>query len=610
MNALKLYVLMIMATYCYGQQQYSKKQAPLMTSWGTNLTAQNIDMGYPRPNMVREQWQDLNGVWEFQKAQPGDPLPTSVNLAKRIMVPFPWESALSGIKEQLDMRRAWYKRKFEIPELWKSQDIILHFAAVDYEASVFINGKFAGNHKGGFDAFSFNITPFLKPKGTQELIVHVFDPGDDQAIAYGKQNNSRYFDPQKYAYSPSSGIWQSVWLEPVGKYFLTAYHAVPDIDNETITITVDANNIDSDIQAEIAILEKGKLIKTVTGKCHIPFEIGLPKPHLWSPDDPHLYDLEIRLKKEEVILDEVIGYFGMRKISLKPRYETMRLALNNEFLYQFGPLDQGYWPDGIYTAPSDEALKWEVQNIKDWGFNMVRKHIKIEPQRWFYHCDKIGLLVWQDMPSTFKMRTDQEKIQFENELQQMVKQHWNHPSVVNWVVFNEHWGIYDVKRLTNFVMELDPSRLVTGNSGVDAGEPDIDFEVGHIKDNHSYRPPSISLVSDKRATVNGEYGAIGYKVENHIWDIDGPWVHHNYENKEAATEEYLNFIQLIVEKYQPKGSSGAVYTQWTDVENEMNGLLTYDRKVEKLDKIKVTKANKSTFSLDRIKSKWIEQVND
>jgi hypothetical protein len=259
-----------------------------------------------------------------------------------------------------------------------------------------------------------------------------------------------------------------------------------------------------------------------------------------------------------------------------------------------GPLDQGYWPDGIYTAPTDEALRWDIELIKEFGFNMIRKHIKIEPQRWYYWCDKLGLLVWQDMPSTFNERTEEEKTQFETELQLMIKTHWNHPSIVNWIIFNEHWGIYDPVRLTENVMALDPSRLVTGNSGIDAGKPNIDYVTGHITDNHSYRPPNVPFASQIRATVCGEYGAIGYKVNEHIWDVDGPWVHHNYKGIDDATAEYEKFINMII-GFKEEGLSAAVYTQWTDVENEMNGIYTYDRKVIKLHKSRIRTANESTY---------------
>lgn len=595
-------VLLFLSYWVANAQEYSKKVAPLMTEWGENLSPENMQTAYPRPSMVRKDWMTLNGVWEFHE---GKFLPKNGVFEERILVPFPWESALSGIKRSFF--DAIYRRTFTIPNSWEMDKLLLHFGAVDYACSVFINGHFVGQHTGGYDSFTFEISQFLK-EGEQEICVFVHDPGNSESITYGKQNNDRFSNPQKYAYSPSSGIWQSVWIEPVSKNYIPAYHLVPNIDEEKITLTVD--NIGEIDSIEVAIFEKGNIKKKVRALARIPVEIGLESPLLWSPDSPFLYDVTIRLIGQKQIHDEVKGYFGMRKISLIKKFGTARMALNNRFLYQFGPLDQGYWPDGIYTAPTDKALEWEVKKIKEWGFNMVRKHIKVEPERWYYYCDVYGLLVWQDMPSTFGRRTASEKILFENELQEMVKEKWNHPCIVNWVVFNEHWGAYDVKRLTEMTMQLDPSRLVTGNSGVDAGRPNLDYEVGHIKDNHSYRPPSVSLVSDSRATVNGEYGAIGYLVQDHVWDTDGPWVHFNYADKSAATKEYLHFIEMIVTDFQVKGSSGAVYTQWTDVENEMNGLYTYDRKVEKLDKQAVQTANQSTYSKDRMKSKWIEQVND
>lgn len=280
-----------------------------------------------------------------------------------------------------------------------------------------------------------------------------------------------------------------------------------------------------------------------------------------------------------------------------------RIRLNGEYLFMMGTLDQGYWPDGIYTAPTDEALSWDLSETKEWGFNMIRKHIKIEPARWYYWCDKMGILVWQDMPSSMKLRTEEEKTQWEHELQQMIKQHWNHPSIVNWIVFNEHWGIYDVERITNMVMKLDPSRLVTGNTGIDAGKPDVDYEVGHIKSNHHYRPPAIPLGSSHRAIVNGEFGAIGYNVPGHIWDIDGPWVHYNYADKEAATKEYISFLTQL-QTYAAEGLSAAVYTQWTDLENEMNGFYTYDRKIQKLDKQRVKSITQSLWQKDWMSEKY------
>ena len=575
-----------------------KPATPMVTPWAADLDKNNPLPEYPRPIMVRERWQNLNGVWQFQEATLGASVPKK--LKEKITVPFPWESYLSGIQRELKSQRAWYKREFSIPTSWNNDDILLHFGAVDFEAKVYVNGKFVGMHRGGYDAFSFNITNYLK-SSKNELVVEVYDPGSDEAIAYGKQNNARFKNPQRYAYTGSSGIWQTVWIEPVAKKHITNFSIIPNIDTETITANINYSGFSNSVTAEVTVLEGNKIIGKNEGAVNVPFQIQIPNAKLWSTENPFLYDVIIKLKDDNTILDEVKSYTGMRKISIEQVGNLKKIFLNNKFLFQMGPLDQGYWPDGIYTAPTDEALKWDIEKTKEWGFNMIRKHIKIEPQRWYYWCDKLGILVWQDMPSTFEKRTESEKIQFESELSKMVTNNINHPSIIIWVVFNEHWGLYDVERLTKNVMAQDPSRLVIGNSGIDAGKPDIDYEVGHIKDNHSYRPPSVPFASNKRAVVNGEYGAIGYNVEGHVWDLDGPWVHYNYEGKEAATKEYERFIKMIVDDFQKEGLSASVYTQWTDVENEMNGLFTYDRKVEKLDKEKVKKANESTYKSDNQK---------
>ena len=568
-----------------------KGAQPMLTPWASDLDVNNPLSEYPRPIMVREKWKNLNGVWEFGEANEGTGIPKK--LGEKIVVPFPWESHLSGIQRQLETQRAWYKRSFTVPKDWKGNDILLHFGAVDFEAKVFLNGKFVGMHKGGYDAFSFNITKFLNDT-INELAVEVFDPGSDAAIAYGKQSNESFSNPQRYAYTPSSGIWQTVWMEPVPVVHITNFTITPNIDAQLLDVLVNAQINTAKQEVEVIVKDGNEIVSKGVGGLNIPFQVKVPNPKLWSPSSPFLYDVIIKLKDSSNVYDEVKSYTGMRKISIQSVGNLQKIMLNNEFLFQMGPLDQGYWPDGIYTAPTDEALKWDVEKTKEWGFNMIRKHIKIEPQRWYYWADKLGLLVWQDMPSTFKKRTEVEKTQFETELTNMVRNNSNHPSIIVWVVFNEHWGLYDVERLTNYTMALDPSRLVIGNSGIDAGKPDIDYEVGHIKDNHSYRPPSVPFASNKRAVVNGEYGAIGYNVEGHVWDLDGPWVHYNYAGKEEATTEYEKFINMIL-GFQKEGLSASVYTQWTDVENEMNGLYTYDRKVEKLDKERVTKANKSTY---------------
>lgn len=598
------FLLFLLASGRVWTQEWKMETAPLLTPWAEEIDPNAVLPEYPRPMMVRPDWINLNGLWEFQAAREGERPPFARPLEDQILVPFPWESALSGIRQQLPSFRAFYRRSFQLPANWREERVLLHFGAVDWEAVVYVNGRCVGLHQGGYDAFYFDITAYLEQGPLQELIVAVYDPGNSEGVTVGKQNNSRFADPQRYAYSPASGIWQTVWLEKVPEKYITDLRTVPDVDNEEAIITV--NTSTHEIGAASVVVEalvEEEVIAIAKGNINAAIHLPLPNPRLWSTSDPFLYDLKISLVEEGRSIDVVTSYLGMRKISLAPYKGIQRLMLNDEFLFQMGPLDQGYWPDGIYTAPTDEALSWDIGETKRLGYNMIRKHIKVEPQRWYYHCDRLGILVWQDMPSTFKKRTEKEKNIFELELQRMIKSHWNHPSIINWIVFNEHWGAYDVERLTEWVMTLDPSRLVTGNSGIDAGKPDLDYEVGHIKDNHSYRPPSTPFGNNKRAIVNGEYGAIGYLLDGHVWDTDGPWVHYNYEGKEAATTEYVGFIEMI-HKFQEEGLSAAVYTQWTDVENEMNGIYTYDRKRIKLDKDKLTEANQSTYAEDRLKRKY------
>ncbi|MCC4211265.1 glycoside hydrolase family 2 protein [Leeuwenhoekiella parthenopeia] len=596
MKASILYISIFIFISGFAQQKnvqstHLKAEKPLVTPWAADLDKYNPLPEYPRPTMVRERWKNLNGQWQFGEAKPGDALPVSLN--EEITVPFPWESYLSGIQRQLESKTAWYKRDFNIPRDWDGYEINLNFGAVDFEARVFVNDKFVGGHKGGYDPYSFNITQYLKV-GTNSLTIWVNDPTNTKGIAYGKQNEDRFNNPQRFAYSASSGIWQTVWLEPVPAQHIDYLKILPFVDDSEVEVLVNAS-AKAQSKIFVKVMDGSFVVGEGRGSANIPFRIPVSNPKLWSPNDPFLYDVVVTLQDSTTTYDEVKSYTGMRKISIEKVGNLKKIFLNDKFLFQMGPLDQGYWPDGIYTAPTDEALVWDVKNIKDWGFNMVRKHIKIEPQRWYYHCDREGLLVWQDMPSTFGERTEYEKIQFEAELSSMVQGFASHPSIITWVVFNEHWGLYDVERITNNVIKMDPSRLVIGNSGIDAGKPDIDYEVGHIKDNHSYRPPSVPFASNKRAVVNGEYGAIGYNVDGHVWDLDGPWVHNNYDTKEAATEEYLKFIRMITDDFQKEGLSASVYTQWTDVENEMNGLYTYDRKVEKLDKNRVKEANLTTY---------------
>ena len=563
----------------FGGQIVNHSTFLIKTRWADNVLDAGIPLPeYPRPQMVRDKWLNLNGEWEFESAEDGDPLPTGRTLSETILVPFAVESQLSGIERLED--RVWYKRQFEIPRNWmKNNRILLHFGAVDYEATVYINGQEAGFHKGGFDAFSIDITDYLKP-GENELIVHVYDPTDERKQVVGKQR----LNPGGIWYTSVTGIWQTVWLEPVPQAHITELDMVPDIDEEVLKLTVHGENAEG-LTVEATALKNGKRAGTATGTVGTEMRVPVPDPRLWSPEDPFLYDLEIKLKNGKKTVDIVDSYFGMREITAGKVDGILRPLLNGEFVFQMGPLDQGYWPDGLYTAPTDEALKFDLQVTKDLGFNMTRKHMKVEPERWFYWADKLGLLVWQDMPSQFGPADEASKAQFEQEFAEIIDQFENHPSIIVWTVFNEGWGQYDTERLTNWVKQRDPSRLANNASGW------TDKGAGDMIDMHMYVGPGSPEPTDTRIAVLGEYGGLGLKVPGHEWS---PKVF-NYEmqnSKEQLTQRYLGLIEGIKRLKESPGLSAAVYTQITDVEVEINGLLSYDREVEKADFNRLRQAHK------------------
>ncbi|GAB6164094.1 hypothetical protein JCM19992_00940 [Thermostilla marina] len=573
---------------------------PLMTPWGEKIDPENVWPEYPRPMLVRAQWLNLNGLWQFefidQDKRP-EKIPFSRDLGRRILVPFPWESALSGIREFHPQGRAWYRRTFRVPEAWQGKRIHLNFEAVDWECAVFVDGKYAGGHRGGYDPFSIDITDYLADRDAHELLVYVYDPGSDRPIARGKQSNGKFADPQGFSYTPSSGIWQTVWLEPVDPVHLAELTITPRLAEKTVTFSCGISGLEPDVTYRVIVRDGETTIASGETRADKELTLPIPQPKPWTPDHPFLYDAEIVVLREGRPVDHVESYFGMRDVGIATIDGVPKIVLNGRFVFQMGPLDQGFWPDGLHTPPSDEAMRWDIEGIKDFGFNMIRKHIKVEPRRWYYWCDKLGILVWQDMPSTFGEREYDDRIQFEAELERMIRTHESHPSIIMWVVFNEHWGIYDPYRMTRKVTALDPTRLVNTNSGFTAGKRKIDYQAGHVRDIHHYRPPGPVEVIDDRVAVLGEYGAIGYLVDGHVWDPDGPWVHFNYENFEKATAEYEHFIAQLT-AYKRQGVCAAVYTQWTDVENEMNGLYTYDRKVMKLDRDRVRQANRSTYRDD------------
>ncbi len=591
--------------FCSGEARaWAPKKAPLMTRWASQVSPTNALPEYPRPQMVRSAWMNLNGVWQYQSGNVDDAVPTRRKLSSEILVPFPVESALSGVMEHHD--RLWYRRSFTVPASWKNQQLKLHFGAVDYESEIYINGQSVGIHRGGYEPFTLDITRFLKGNGPQELIVRVYDPTDLGGQPRGKQT----LHPGGIMYTPTTGIWQTVWLEPVARTSIQNLHMIPDVDKSRIRFTVNANGATPQSRAVISISEAGRVIKTVTVKPGVETAIALPKPRLWSPISPFLYDVKVALLNGKTQSDAVTSYFGMRKISVGKVNGVPRMLLNNKFVFQFGPLDQGFWPDGIYTAPTDAALKSDLEMEKRLGFNMVRKHIKVEPARWYYWADKLGLMVWQDMPSA-NSYTDKpaplDKAAFEKQLRTTITEHWNSPAIIMWVIFNESQGRHDTRQLVNLAKSIDPSRLVDRDSG--AGyEKGGDGDVGDLDDIHNYPPPSSPVANHAQALAQdpaqamacGEFGGIGWAIKGHTWKADS-WGYTSATNARDMEDTYGEYAAMIKHFRDERGMSAAVYTQITDVEGEINGLMTYDRHL-KPNAAQILRANRFAYPVPTYKA--------
>ena len=584
------------------QAAWQPAQGRLMTRWAKDVSPEKVHPEYPRPQMVRKDWLNLNGLWDYAITPKGSAqFPSGAQ--GQILVPFPIESALSGVMKQVGPdNRLWYRRTFAVPKEWANKRVLLHFGAVDWDTTVTVNGKAVGTHRGGYDPFSFDVTDALKKDAAeQEIVVSVSDPIDANWQPRGKQVRN----PRGIWYTPTTGIWQTVWLEPVPKAHITRLRMVPDLDEKCLRLVVDAEGADKP-KVSVHAQTKPFDVTTVSGRAGEELVVQMADVHPWAPDDPHLYNLSVVLEETN---DVVTSYFGMRKVSLgKDEKGITRILLNNKFLFQYGPLDQGFWPDGLYTAPTDEALKYDIEVTKRLGFNMARKHVKVEPARWYYWCDKLGLLVWQDMPSGDRYisgsqpditRTPESDENFVHEWKAIIDANRNHPSIIMWVPFNEGWGQYDTKRILDMTREYDPTRLVDGPSGW------TDRDAGDTLDLHIYPGPTPNrgqreqierAKQQGRAIVLGEFGGLGLPLEGHTWLDRGNWGYRSFSDPKALTEAYVGLLK----KLHPlvgaaTGYSAAVYTQTTDVEIEVNGLMTYDRAAIKMDESAITAAAKKLY---------------
>lgn len=564
----------------------------LMTRWAAEVEAGRVHPEYPRPQLVRSEWEQLNGMWDYALTPRGSGPPEVWE--GTIRVPFPLESALSGAGRRLAPDETlWYRRSFEVPEEWRDRRLMLRFGAVDWESRVFVNGRGAGTHRGGYDAFSFDITDLLSPTGPQQLTVAVTDPTDTGTQPRGKQ----VMEPGGIWYTPSSGIWQTVWLEPVPEVRIERLRIEPDPEREVLRVRVVAAG-EGARGAEVLLTagSRGQEVGRVRGMPGEVLELPVPDAVLWSPETPFLYDLAAHLTLSGEETDRVESYFGMRSIRVGGGPEgAPRLLLNGEPLFHIGTLDQGYWPDGLYTAPTDEALRYDIEVTKALGFNTIRKHVKIEPDRWYWWCDVLGMMVWQDMPSGDGYiggsdpdleRSGDSARQFERELTALVRGRSNHPGIVMWVPFNEGWGQYDTGRITRLLHDLDPTRPVDSASGW------ADRGTGEVLDIHRYPGPGAPPPEPQRALVLGEFGGLGLPLPGHLWQEDRNWGYRSFGDREALTAGYEELLGRLRQLQTASALSGAIYTQTTDVEIEVNGLMTYERAVIKMDPRRVAAANR------------------
>jgi beta-galactosidase/beta-glucuronidase len=586
----------ILAFAVCAHAQWKPAGDKLKTRWAEVINPAEVLPEYPRPLLERTSWLNLNGEWEYAVLDKGRTEPAAFD--GRILVPFAIESSLSGVQKTVtEKQEVWYKRTFTLPQAWKGKHVKLNFGAVDWRADVFVNDILIGSHQGGYTPFSFDITPYLTA-GSQKLVVRVWDPTNHGYQPIGKQT----LRPEGIWYTAVTGIWQTVWLEPVSPNHVTAIRSIPDIDNELVAVTVETSDPNGSDIIEVQVSDNGATVGSAKGIAGKTLRIPVKQARLWTPESPALYAVTVSVLRSGKVIDKVSSYTAMRKISTARDADgIVRMQLNNKDYFHYGPLDQGWWPDGLYTAPTDEALAYDIVKTKDMGFNMIRKHVKVEPARWYYHCDKLGILVWQDMPSgdlgnhwapqvygggNDKNRTQESIDNYYREWTEIMNLCISNPSVVVWVPFNEGWGQFDTEKVAAMTKAYDPSRLVNPASGGNHRP------CGDMIDLHNYPNPKMYLFDPQRVNVLGEYGGIGLPMEGHLWWDKRNWGYVQFKNRDEVTAEYVKYAGEL-QKLVKRGFSAAVYTQTTDVEGEVNGLMTYDRKEIKVNEAAVRAANRA-----------------
>jgi beta-galactosidase/beta-glucuronidase len=583
----------LVATSLLAQDQWHIAGGKITSRWADSINPAKPLNEYPRPQLVRPNWINLNGLWEYS-IQPKSTDLIPATFTGKILVPFAIESALSGVGKTVGKDSVlWYNQTITLPaNNSKNTNVLLHFGAVDWQADIYVNGIHTGMHQGGFDPFTIDISGALKKGAKQNISIRVWDPTDVGPQPRGKQ----VIKPEGIWYTPVTGIWQTVWIEQVPKTFIAETKQTPDIDKQALTIAATVKNWQPGDQLKATAWDGGTKVTEKIFEADADVSLPITNPKLWSPANPYLYNLTLSLLRNGKIVDEVKSYFAMRKISLAPDANGIqRMMLNNQFLFQYGPLDQGWWPDGLYTPPTEAAMNFDIDKLKAMGFNMIRKHIKVEPARYYYHCDQEGMLLWQDMPSgdlgnnweprpavigraTDKDRSAESEAYYRKEWDAIINSLYNFPCIVVWTPFNEAWGQFKTAEITSWTRQKDPGRLVNSASGGNF------YPVGDLVDLHNYPDPAMpdpELFGKTRAIVLGEFGGLGLPVEGHNWQNDKNWGYQSFKNNQELLARYGGMIGQLKQLIK-LGLSAAVYTQTTDVEGEVNGFMTYDRKVIKM----------------------------